>query len=648
MNLSHYRYCLFVSILTILSCTQEEAQTASGRETGSAAQELVDEPLSEGIPNRKPYFGDLHVHTAYSLDSYINFNPVGPRAAYRFAQGEEITLSGNRKLRPGQPLDFAAVTEHAEYLGELALCLDRDTAQYDQALCRDIRNEDKQPGLIARIFKTLIIRDVVSADPGREKHLCGDSNEDCLARARSVWQELQDIAEDYNQPGQFTTFVAYEWTGNTNGNNLHRNIIFRNRHVLPLPVSYFEASTPEKLLQQLQHGCKAPCEFISIPHNSNQSRGRQFPAIDNPWFSPKLAKLRSQLEPLVEIIQAKGESECQRGIGSADEFCDFEKLERRPVCTGDADAPGCSVVCDVRGQPEGCVEANNYIRNALKEGLRAEARTALNPYKFGVIGSTDTHNGSPGATDEANYQGHHGVEDGSPAARAAMPKIKLFTPQRLKGSGGLAGVWAEANTRDSIFDALKRKETFATSGTRIVLRFFAGWDYPKIADKQINLLELGYKHGVAMGGDLPVTKTGSSPGFIVWAMKANDGVNLQRIQIIKGWLEAGRSREQTFDVICADGLRPDPSSHRCPDNGATVNMTDCSISAGKGATELKGIWHDPDFDPEQRAFYYARVLENPSCRWSSYEAIREGSAPFNNVDNTIQERAWSSAIWYSP
>ncbi len=645
------KYLLVLSGFVFSACTQEEAQIPG---TNQDLQEIhaVQQEIKKTTagPGGHPYFGDLHVHTAYSLDSYINFNPAGPREAYRFARGEEVTLSGGRTLKLKQPLDFAAVTEHGEYLGELALCLDNSTAQYDQALCRAIRNEDKQAALIRYIFKALIIRDVLSPDPEREKELCSSEARDCLERAHSIWQELQDIADDFNQPGDFTTFIAYEWTGNTRGNNLHRNIVFRNQHVLPLPISYFEANTPAKLWQQLRDDCKAPCELVSIPHNSNQSNGQQFPAIDASMLSLELARLRSELEPLVEIIQAKGDSECQTGFGTADEFCNFEKLERRPVCAGSPDTglSDCTVLCDAQGRPEGCVQANNYIRNTLKYGLEAEASTGINPYKFGVIGSTDTHNGTPGATDESNYLGHHGVEDGSPAARAALPEIKVFTPQRMKGSGGLAGVWAEDNTRDSIFAALKRKETFGTSGTRIILRFFAGWDYPENLDEQSNLLELAYRHGVPMGGDLPPTEAGHVPRFMVWAMKAGDGIKLQRVQIIKGWLEAGESKEQTFDVVCSDGLLPDTDSHRCPDNGAEVNMADCSVSADKGAIELKGMWQDPDFEPAQRAFYYARVLENPGCRWSSYEALREGKKPFDNVDPIIQERAWSSAIWYSP
>lgn len=638
--------CSLMIAISLCSCSNEEATP----QTSILESPLVEQQTPKPSPRRNAYFGDLHVHSAYSLDSYVNFNPAGPREAYRFARGEAIMISGNRTLQLQQPLDFTAVTEHGEYLGELALCLDENTPQYNEALCLDIRNEEKNIGLITKVFKNLIIRDVLSASPQREKALCGDDHSVCLERAHSVWQELREIADEYYEPGKFTTFVGYEWTGNPLGRNLHRNIIFRNQAVPPLPISYFEANTPEKLWQALRDNCQPPCELISIPHNSNQSRGQQFPSSDAAMLSEQMARLRSELEPLVEVIQAKGESECHTGLGTADEFCDFEKLERRPLCEGDRreGANDCAVLCDAAGQPEGCVWANNYVRNALKDGLRIADQIGVNPYQFGLIASTDTHNGTPGATDESHYVGHHGVEDGTPEIRATLPAIKVFTPHRVKGSGGLAGVWAEENTRDSIFAALKRKETFATSGTRIVLRFFAGWDLPDRIDGQADLLESAYLQAVPMGGELSQAAPGQAPTFLVWAMKGSDGARLQRIQIIKGWLENGQTKEQTFDVACSDGLQVDANTHGCPDNGAKVNLQDCSISADKGAIELKHLWQDPGFDPAQAAFYYVRVLENPTCRWSSYEAVREGRPLFDDVDSTIQERAWSSAIWYTP
>ena len=610
----------------------------------------------EGI-QRFPYFGDLHVHTSWSLDSYLGFNRVGPRDAYRFALGEEVVLSGGRQVRIDRPLDFAALTEHAEYLGELPLCTDEASAAYALEICRDIRNETRQESLIRKMFKELILRDSGSPDPQRDPELCGADDARCLARAKSAWRQLQEIAHEFNRPGVFTTFVGYEWTANTLGNNLHRNVIYGNARVPALPIGYFEANTPEQLWQQLQETCAAPCEVLAIPHNSNQSNGRKFPALreavsvpgrDGEPTGAEWAQLRAKMEPLVEIIQAKGESECHTGVGTEDELCGFEKLERRPVCAGGAPDGSCVPVCASDGPADGCVAPGNYVRNALKLGLELERELNVNPYKLGFIGSTDTHNGTPGGVDESNYPGHHGVEDGTPERRALKPDMNKWSASRELGSGGLAGVWAEQNTRAAIFAALQRRETFATSGTRISVRFFAGWDFPEVVDMNTDLASLGYGSGVTMGADLPATNKATAPGFILWAMKDPEGVNLQRIQVIKGWLEQGESHERVYDVACSDGLAPNPQTHRCPDNGASVNPDDCSVSAGKGAARLKTFWRDPGFSRDEPAFYYARVLENPSCRWSTWEALRENTQPFDDVDLTIQERAWSSPIWYNP
>ena len=647
MRMKFFSLLCYLLLATACSDTPEETDSPSEKESTtpiSATKNIAGS--DQEILRRQAYYGDLHVHSSWSLDSYVNFNPVDPEQAYRFARGEEVTIAGNRRLQLDHPLDFAAVTEHGEYLGELALCLDNETSQYQLPLCRDIRNEGRQREIVTRVYKQFIIRDVISRNPQREIALCGENAVACSTRAGSIWQEIIKIADAYNKPGEFTTFVAYEWTGVPDGANLHRNVIFRNNHVPPLPISYFEANTPAELWRQLKEGCQAPCEAIAIPHNSNQSKGRQFPTT----VSQADARLRSQLEPLVEIIQAKGESECKTGVGTADEFCNFEKLERRPVCSGaENEVPAdCIRVCSEGDDTTTCIHKNSYFRNALKEGLRIAGAIGVNPYEFGVIGSTDTHNGTPGATDESNYTGVFGAEDATPQGRARMPAIKRFKPPRLHGASGLAGVWAEENTRESLFAALKRKETFATSGTRITLRFFGGWDFGNSTGDEEDMAWRGYRDGVSMGGDLPSRTVNRVPNFLVWAMKAPDGAPLQRIQVIKGWLEAGESHEATYDVLCADGLRPDPITHRCPHNNAGVDLNTCAVSSDQGAAELQGRWQDPDFDPEHPAFYYIRVLENPTCRWSTWEALREGRPLFEDVPPVIQERAWSSAIWYRP
>lgn len=641
-----YVLLLILLCITVACSKQEDGREIEAQSNISTQQKNAETSveLSNAPIRRQALFGDLHVHSSWSLDSYVNFNRVDPDKAYRFARGEKVTIAGDRSVQLDIPLDFAAVTDHAEYLGELSLCLDQQVDQYALPLCQDLRNENQVREVVTRVYKNLIIRDVVSENPQREAELCGKDNSRCQGRARSVWRGLVEVADAHNSPGEFTTLAAYEWTGNPAFKNLHRNIIFRSTDVPTLPTSHFEANTPAKLWRQLDGDCQPPCDAIAIPHNSNQSKGLQFP-MD---VSMDDAQLRSKLETLVELVQTKGESECKTGVGTADELCNFEKIEQLPVCAGsDGDTNACIKLCKDDKESGACLHKNNYVRNALKDGLRLGDSIGVNPYRFGFIGSTDTHNGTPGATKESNYMGVFGAEDGTPEGRARIPAIKSFKPPRLHSAAGLAGVWAEENTRDSIFAALKRRETFATSGTRIVLRFFAGWDLIEASGKDKDPIEQAYQYGVAMGGELPLHDGEAIPEFLLWAMKAPDGAPLQRIQIIKGWLEDGKTREQTYDAVCSDGLRPDTVTHRCPDNAANVDLATCELGANEGAAELSGSWQDPDFDSSEDAFYYLRVIENPSCRWSTWEALRESWELFPDVEPLIQERAWSSPIWYS-
>jgi hypothetical protein len=392
------------------------------------------------------------------------------------------------------------------------------------------------------------------------------------------------------------------------------------------------------------------------------------------------AQLRQKMEPLVEIFQAKGDSECRFGVGSNDELCNFEKLDRRQarkkcpkgstlsklpssVQLGDgwlSFLPSrdpklyCVPICNEDSEPgkSDCAWPNSYVRNGLKDGLAYEKLLGVNPFKYGIIASTDTHNGIPGATEEDQYKGNHGGSDNSPEERRIGGVGGKFGTNDINNPGGLAGVWAEENTRDSIFDALKRRETFGTSGTRIKVRLFGGWEYANNLHQQRDMIQQAYEKGVAMGSDLPAPTT-KTPKFLVWATKAPNSANLQRLQIIKGWLDKdGKTREKVYDVACSDGLKPHPKIHRCLYNPKsvrnTVDLKDCSYSLTKGAVELKTTWTDPDFDSSERAFYYARVVEYPTCRWSQWDVARTILEPLPNVPATIQERAWSSPIWYSP
>ena len=714
---------------------------------------LLSFPLSaQEAVQRFPYFGDLHVHTSWSLDAYIIFNRTTPEDAYRFARGEEIEFYGGEPRQLAMPLDFVAVTEHAEFLGETLLCSQPSTAAYRTSVCADMRNEQQDPAIENRVFRNLLLKILTSEKPQRPA-FCGTEGQDCRRAAHSRWQDIRRIADEYYQPGKFTTFIGYEWTGERNGNR-HRNVIFRNNTVPETPWSMIEVPTVEELWEKLDQDCLAPCEVLTISHNSNQSRGVRFAGVntDGAPFTREDARYRAAHEPLVEIMQFKGESECRVGLGTEDEFCNFEKYDLRPLCSSHSQqgsAVPCVPVCTAPDQPPGCATRFNYVRNGLQAGLEFQQRLGANPYKLGLLGSTDAHNANPGDTGENAYRGHFGYLDAAAEDRL-VPALKTGFKQLPRNPGALAGVWAEENTRDSIFAAFQRRETFGTSGNRILIRFFGGWDFPARLEPGTDLAELGYRHGVPMGADLPTraatiqdthrfgatiqdthrfgeaiwdthrfgtqqqsktpidsahrqiqdthklvateireirdtqeirqeiwdthrfsaqqsrgkirdthrfgefsrmnqegARADVVPRFLVWAMQAVDGEKLQRLQVIKGWLEDGVTRERVYDVACSDNLVPDPDTRRCPDNGARVNLEDCSVTPDRGATQLQGVWEDPDFDAGEHAFYYLRVLENPRCRWSTFDALRLGRAPPPETAPTIQERAWSSPIWYS-
>ena len=609
------------------------------------------EPCAERDPLRKAYFGDLHVHTAFSFDAWTYDVRTSPADAYRFARGEPIRLPpldeaglGTTEVRLDRPLDFAAVTDHAEYLGETSLCSNPDSPVYDETAC-----------VLYRPPVSSFLDFYIGADPPARPDFCGDGAL-CKSAAGPVWQITQDAAEDaYDRTAacRFTTFVGYEYSLSPAATNLHRNVLFRNANVTPTPITFFEAETPKALWEMLNAQCKLQgqgCDVLAIPHNSNLSNGRMFkveyPRAKTEEEERRQATLRAEMEPLVEIYQHKGDSECINGLasvpGAPDELCDLEKQQVAPPkdCGVDGTSWGGNAGL-------GCTSWRDYVRGALETGLAEGERIGVNPYKLGFIGSTDTHNGTPGAVDEASYQGHLGLADQSP--EAALAGDALAGQPLLSNPGGLAGVWAEENSRDALFDALRRKETFATTGPRIVVRLFAGWDYPADMCERPDMVARGYRAGVPMGGDLSDRPHGASAPVIVLSALADAGTKerpgnlLQRAQIVKLWLGPdGAPREQVVDVA-GDA-----------DNGAVVDTATCQTS-GPGATSLCAVWSDPDFDPESPAVYYARVVENPSCRWSTHlcnrlspekrAALKCGSLP---VSKTVQERAWTSPVWYTP
>jgi hypothetical protein len=621
-----------------------------------------EQPCDNRVPERQALFGDLHIHTARSNDAW-NFDlRMGPGDAYRYAFGEPIQLPlGDdfeaRRVQIDRPLDFAGVTDHAEFLGEQSVCLDASAAGYDSSFCEVMRSgEGRAPQLIMQIMSPI---------SKRKASVCGENGADCAERARKTWEENIAAAQLWNDTSsdcERTAFIAYEYSSFRLGSNLHRNVIFRNSAVMQRPVSYIDAHREWDLWRILKEQCiegDTGCDVLAIPHNSNISNGRMF-AVDYPGAGSQeqqadRARLRQQIEPLVEIMQHKGDSECRNGLegvlGSVDEFCDFEKFENfafRSTVGEDEEVGQCygGPFADmVPHLGPNCLDRKSYVRYALVEGLREQQRIGVNPFKFGISASTDTHNAIGGGVEESSFPGHLGNGDSTPEQRVQFNKD--IPGNASNNPGGLIGVWAEENSRDSIFDALKRREVFGTSGPRIQPRFFAGWDLDESLCQDGDMASSAYARGVPMGSDLPPGGRGLAPRFLV-AATADAGTDefpgtpLQRLQVIKAWAdEAGNHHQRVFEVA-GD-----------PDNGASVDPRTCR-PRGEGFGQLCAVWQDPEFDASSPAVYYLRAVENPSCRYSAHQCAQlpAGERPQDCeqplFDPVIQERAWSSPIWYTP
>lgn len=613
--------------------------------TGIASEGYSEhrQPCANHDPLRRPLFGDLHVHTRYSLDASTQGTRTTPAQAYAFARGKEIGIQpwddegrASRTLQLRRPLDFSMVSDHAELIGEVRMCNTPEVEGYGSWQCMLYRHLPRGAYYLFNYMATM-----------RASHLgmCGEGGEKCRMEALIPWAEMQAAAElnyDRSEACEFTAFIGYEWTGmeSSSGGNLHRNVVFRNADVPDLPSAFIDGPAASLLWQSLDEQClqaDGACDALVIPHNSNLSAGYMFSGeLDGGGvMTADYAANRRRFEPLVEIMQHKGASECYyaAGVGS-DELCAFEQLPKDNIAGYDSPP-----------KPD-----TGFVRQALADGLALEQQLGVNPYQMGVIGSTDTHLGAPGAADEEPFLGHGGA--GVPARTEVPPGL----PDKLEyNPGGLAVVWAEENSRDSIFAAMRRREAYATSGPRISSRFFAGWNYPQDLCESSDRIARAYAEGVPMGGELLGPGDGHSPSFLIAASKdpgTQDapGMPLQRVQLIKGWVdEAGETHHQVIDVAGDAG------------NGASVDLKTCQPQ-GEGAAQLCSVWRDPAFDPQQPAFYYTRVVENPSCRWSQRQCVAagvdcddpttigKGYAGCCSADHqpVIQERAWSSAIWYKP
>ena len=618
---------LLLLSLVVTACSDNSTTSSEEPQLSSSSAPETTSAIPSGYnTERNAYFGDLHVHTMYSFDAFIFGTTSSPDDAYEFAKGGTLTHPAGFDMSLDTPLDFYGVSDHAFYLGVLRQMADPSTeiskhpAAAGMSTLGGSDDRGAKFGAILAFMRS-----------GR-----GEEINDPSIR-KEAWDDIVASANRHNDPGNFTAFVAYEYTASTtDSGNLHRNVIFRDDIAPELPFSRLDSSNPEDLWAWMDNNRANGIESLAIPHNSNGSNGSMFMLTDNAGrpIDDAYANLRMRNEPLVEITQVKGTSDTHPALSPNDEWADFEIMPFR-------------IATSLYSEPNG-----SYVRQAYLNGLKMQAEGGVNPYKLGVIGSSDTHNASY-AGDEDDYWSKVGLRDADGVLRGSVPlseprangELYADTYFNTWGAAGLAGVWAEENTRAAIYDAFRRKETFGTSGTRMKVRFFAGNDLPELDDE--DLIGKAYGGGVPMGGDL-IANAAENPSFIAWVAKDPNSASLQRLQIIKGWVEDGEAQELVFDVACSDGGSIDPTSHRCADNGAQVNLSDCSISEGLGAAELKARWQDPSYDPNQHAIYYVRALENPTCRWSTWDAIRAGVAPRSDLPATIQERIWSSPIWITP
>jgi hypothetical protein len=590
-----------------------------------------------------PLWGDTHLHTSLSVDAGLFGNRLGPEEAYRFARGEEVVSSSGQPVRLARPLDWLVITDHSDCLGFV-----QDLAAGAPEVVRFEQGKRWHEGMIAggqeAVEATLDLignfsQGTIEAEllalyaPGSKKY-------------SSVWEHVIEAADAYDEPGRFTALIGFEWTSLVKGNNLHRNVIFRDggqtvRRVVPYTtMPPFGSNDPLDLYRYLEtYEAETGGSALALAHNGNLSNGFMFP-VEEQYTGRALdaayVEARAKWEPMYEVTQIKGDGEAHPLLSPEDEFADYETWDAGNLDLSEAKTPD--------------MLPREYAREALKNGLALEARLGTNPYKFGMVGSTDSHT-SLATTEEDNFFGKHSGGEPSPE-RMTHPFAKteqgVFEGWQTV-SPGLAAVWAAENTRASIFDAMERKEVYGTTGTRLRVRFFGGWTYTADDLNSRQPAFRGYQKGVPMGGDLRLREGDGAPTFMVYALRDAIGANLDRIQIVKGWLDAnGETHERVFDVCVSDGREIGPDGRCRTPVGNTVDLAAANWTNTIGAAELGVVWSDPDFDPALMAFYYARVLEIPTPRWIVYDAFRYGRELPEGARAIHQERAYTSPIWYTP
>ncbi|MFL2734329.1 MAG: DUF3604 domain-containing protein [Gammaproteobacteria bacterium] len=666
---------LLIIAIFIAGCTDSSLEikdfSIKGKEPSSPSKDFNEE--------RNAYYGDLHVHTMYSFDAYVFGTTASPDDAYRFAKGGTIKHALGFDMELRRPLDFYGVTDHGFYLGMIRAWADTSTEISKTEGVEGFHNINRPENLTvessaerANSFRGAIGAIVqpypwyhpkmIQAYLSNHVSLALKSFDDDIHK--SAWADIARSANEHNDPGNFTAFIGYEYTTSTDveNGNLHRNVIFNSSSAPERPFSRIDSINPEDLWSWMDKLREKGIDSIAMPHNSNGSNGQMFEMekYNGTAINKEYAELRMRNEPIVEMTQVKGTSDTHPLLSPNDEWADFGIMDTR-----------------VGSFPRTySAPAGGYVRDAFSRGLVLEWEDRGNPYKFGLIGSSDTHTAAS-SFDESNYWSKVGILDGTPEGRGTLPiteaqqellgrpnpedtglGLELVSGPEGNyiesgfsqwGAAGLAGVWAEENTRDSLFQAMRRKETFATSGNRITVRFFAGYRMDELDLNDENMIKEAYRNGVPMGADL-VSSGEKVPNFLVWAQRDKNGAPLQRIQIIKGSIDkfTARPSEKVYDVACSNGLKVNPETNRCPDNGASVSIETCEISKDVGSAEIKAVWEDPDFDKDEKAFYYVRVLENPSCPWRIWDAIKAGKKPRPDLAEPFQERAWSSPIWYIP
>jgi hypothetical protein len=588
----------------------------------------------------RPFFGDTHLHTSYSMDAGAFGARLGPRDAYRFARGEQLTASSGQPVKLSRPLDFLVVADHSDGMGFFPLILGGDpTIMADpqgrkwNEMIRTGKGAEAALDIIQSFGKGAISKAIMPV-PGTKAY-------------RGAWDETIKAAEAYNDPGRFTAFIGYEWTSNTGGNNLHRNVIYRDGADKASQVEPYTtmpplgSDNPRELWKWMaNYEQKTGGQVLAIAHNGNLSNGLMFPMVEA--FGKKLdreyVETRAKWERLYEVTQTKGTGETHPFLSPNDEFANFELWDKGNL--------------DGSAAKQNWMLEFEYARAALKNGLKLDQTLGTDPYKFGLIGSTDAHTGLA-AVEEENFFGKTTPQEPSPHRMTATffdnPKTGVKVMDWEVGASGYAAVWATENTRAALWDAMQRKETYATTGSRMLVRFFGGFDFEP-ADAHNRLpAQIGYTKGVPMGGDLRAAPQGKAPTFLVAALKDPIGANLDRYQIVKGWMgKDGSLHEKVYDVVWSGERKPDAATGKVPAVGSTVDVANASWTNTIGAPELIAVWKDPDFDPSQPAFYYGRVLEIPTPRWTAYDAKRFGVKPLEGTTMTLQERAYTSPIWYKP